>query len=241
MSRSNNFIYDSEKEKREKYFALYPESFRGCELRNPEELLKEIEREIRSCRKCDLWKTKENYVPGEGNPLSKIVFIGEAPGKEEDRQGRPFVGRAGKLLESYMRDYLGLERKDVFICNILKCRPPGNRDPQEDEIHECFPYLQRQLQAIQPQIIVCLGRFATGTLFDHLSIPFSGISRVRGKLFRIKAWSDAVLIPVYHPAAVLYRKQLEKEFSMDFEKIAELLNAVKNRKKLKESKLSDFI
>ncbi len=210
-------------------------------LVNPEKLLGEIEREIRSCSKCGLWRVKERYVPGEGSPLSRIVFVGEAPGKEEDRQGRPFVGRAGKLLETYIKNYLDLDRRDVFICNILKCRPPGNRDPQEDEIKECFPYLVRQLQAIQPWVIVSLGRFATRTLFEYFSIPFSGISRVRGQIFRIKAWSDVNIIPLYHPAAVLYRKQLEKEFSLDFEKIADLLEIVKNRKKLKESKLSDFI
>jgi len=186
-------------------------------------MLREIEEEIRRCRKCRLWKEKTNYVPGEGNENAKIVFIGEAPGKEEDKQGRPFVGRAGRYLTSVMEKY-GLKRDEVYITNVLKCRPPNNRDPMEDEISACKQYLVRQLEAIKPSVIVCLGRFSSEVIFDMFGIRFGGISRVRGNVFEVERWGRGVkIISTYHPAAVLYRPNLANAFESDMKRVSEIL------------------
>jgi DNA polymerase len=186
--------------------------------------LDEIAREISNCRKCQLWSTKTRYVPGEGSDKAEVVFVGEAPGREEDRQGRPFVGNAGKLLTEMIEKVLGLSRKDVFIANVLKCRPPNNRDPLPEEIDACSPYLIRQLEMIQPRIIVCLGRFSANFIFELLNIPFSGISKVRGKVFDAEMNGRKVkVIATYHPAAILYKPQLREIFEGDFRTIASLL------------------
>ncbi|AEA46645.1 type-4 uracil-DNA glycosylase [Archaeoglobus veneficus] len=199
------------------------------------ESLEDIEAEIRSCKKCNLWKTKTNYVPGEGNPKAEVVFVGEAPGREEDRQGRPFVGNAGKILTE-MIEKLGLRREDVFIGNILKCRPPNNRDPLPEEIEACSPYLIRQLDVIKPSIIVCLGRHSASFLFNFFGIEFRGISKERGRVKEVERWGKKVrLIAIYHPAAILYRPQLREMFEEDFAVIAGLL-----REKKRSPTLLDF-
>ena len=186
--------------------------------------LEQIAEEIKKCKKCDLWKTKTNYVPGEGSSYSGIVFVGEAPGREEDIQGRPFVGNAGKLLTELIEDKLGLRREQVFIGNVLKCRPPNNRDPHPEEIEACKPYLIRQLKVLKPSIIVCLGRHSASLLFNEFRLPFSGITRVRGKPFEVKAdWGKIKLIAVYHPAAALYRPPLKETLEKDFSKLREFI------------------
>ena len=195
--------------------------------------LDEISGEILSCKKCELWKTKTNYVPGEGNVNSKIIFVGEAPGREEDLQGRPFVGAAGKLLTQMIERILGVERKDVFITNILKCRPPGNRDPLPEEIKACTPYLLKQIEVINPEIIVCLGRHSASCIFKAFGMSFPGISRVKGV---VKETNGKKIIAIYHPAAILYRPQLKEEYEKDFRKIAALVK--KNKKK---TTLLDFL
>jgi len=178
-------------------------------------MLEEIEKEIRSCRKCRLWMFKTNYVPREGNPGAKIFFIGEAPGREEDRQGRPFVGSAGKYLTRVLEEN-GIRREDVYITNVLKCRPPNNRDPKPEEINACRPYLIRQLEAVKPDVIVCLGRYSALVIFEEFGLKFTGISRVRGKVFEVQRWGKVVrVIPTYHPAAVLYRPNLKQDFERD--------------------------
>ncbi len=201
--------------------------------------LEEIEREIKNCKRCELWKTKTNYVPGEGNPKAKIVFVGEAPGREEDKQGRPFVGNAGKYLTEVMQKF-GLKREDVYITNVLKCRPPNNRDPKPEEVEACKPFLIKQLEAIKPDVIVCLGRHSAGVIFDLFGLKFPGISRVRGKIFEVGKWGKNVkIIAIYHPAAVLYRPQLKEDFENDFKKIVELLK--EKPRKVKETTLLDFV
>lgn len=198
--------------------------------------LEDIEAEIRRCKKCELWKTKTNYVPGEGNSKAELVFIGEAPGREEDRQGRPFVGNAGKLLTE-MIEKIGLRREDVFIGNILKCRPPNNRDPLPEEIKACSPYLIRQLDVIKPSVIACLGRYSASFIFSLFGLEFKGISRDRGKVKEVEKWGKKVkLIAIYHPAAVLYRPQLRQTFEEDFSTIASLL-----REKRRNPTLFDFM
>ncbi len=200
-------------------------------------VLDEIAREISNCRKCQLWATKTRYVPGEGSENAEVVFVGEAPGREEDKQGRPFVGNAGKLLTEMIERVLGLSREDVFIANVLKCRPPNNRDPLPEEIAACSPYLIRQLEAIQPEIIVCLGRFSANFIFDMLNIPFTGISKVRGRVFDAEMKGRKVkVMATYHPAAILYKPQLRDVFEGDFKTIASLL---KERKR--NPTLLDFV
>ena len=208
-----------------------------AEIENGEngETLKDIEEEIRNCKKCELWKSKTNYVPGEGREDAEVVFIGEAPGREEDKQGRPFVGNAGKLLNELLES-IGLRREDVFIGNVLKCRPPNNRDPKPEEIEACSPYLIRQLNVIKPDVIVCLGRHSASFIFDLFGLKFRGISRERGEVRKVRTWDkDVFIIPVYHPAAALYRPPLKEVLKEDFEKIGNLLKL-----KRKTPTLSDF-
>jgi len=158
-------------------------------------LLAAIEAELRACRLCALAETRKNVVFGAGNPDADIVFIGEAPGADEDRQGLPFVGRAGKLLTK-MIAYMGLTREDVYIANILKCRPPGNRDPLPSEVACCIEYLYRQLDVIAPKVIVALGRVAAHTLLETTA----ALKALRGKVHDYRGIS---LVVTYHPAYLL--------------------------------------
>lgn len=163
--------------------------------------LKEIAAEVSKCCACGLGETRTNVVPGEGNPDARVVFVGEAPGADEDKQGRPFVGRAGKLLEKII-NAMGFQRSEVFICNILKCRPPDNRDPKPDEIVKCLPFLQRQLELIDPEVIVALGAHAAKTLLN----TNKPIGQMRGKFHDYYTSEDAEpikLMPTYHPAYLL--------------------------------------
>lgn len=175
-----------------------------------EEILSKIEKAIGACQKCRLYRTATRPVPGEGNPSAQIVFVGEAPGYNEDQQGRPFVGRAGKLLDELLKS-IGLKRSDVWIGNILKHRPPENRDPMIDELRSCRPYLRDQIKAIKPKMIIALGRFA---LIEYL--PDAKISEVHGRAFRV---ADYVVLPLYHPAAALRSGSVLKDLREDFRKI----------------------
>ncbi|MFP4558472.1 MAG: type-4 uracil-DNA glycosylase [Archaeoglobaceae archaeon] len=186
--------------------------------------MEEIEKEILSCGKCPLWKTNTNYVPGDGNYQAEVVFVGEAPGKEEDLQGKPFVGAAGRVLTEMIEGVLNLSRKDVYITNILKCRPPHNRDPQPEEVEACTPYLLRQLEAIDPSVLVCLGKHSASFAFSLFDLDFPGISKVKGQLKEVNGMK---IIAVYHPAAILYRPQLRESYEKDFQKIATLIKGNK--------------
>ncbi len=198
-------------------------------MSSKEEKLKEIEKKILECKRCELYKYVRNKVPGEGNPNAKIVFVGEAPGEEEDKQGRPFVGKAGKLLTKLIEEILGMKRDEVFITNVLKCRPPNNRDPKEEEIKACFPFLVEQLNVIQPDIIVCLGRFSAKTLFNYFGLKFTTITKVRGKPFYVTKWGKQVMLfATLHPAAALYHREWLSLIEEDFRKLKEL---IENRQK----------
>lgn len=175
--------------------------------------------EAKYCKRCALYKTRKNFVFGEGNPCADIVFVGEAPGKEEDLVGRPFVGEAGKLLTK-MIEAINLKREEVYIGNILKCRPPGNRDPSSSEIEACKPWLYRQLEIIKPKIICTLGRHATLTLLNKTKF-----SAVRGK---IHDFQGAKLLPTYHPAALLYNPGLKQIAWEDMKLLQTLYNEVRN-------------
>ena len=170
---------------------------------------------IKTCVQCDLSKTRNKAVPGEGSLKSKIMFVGEAPGAREDEQGLPFVGAAGNVL-SEMLLLVGLNREQVYIANIVKCRPPNNRDPSADEIGQCWKYLDEQIDLIDPQLIVTLGRHSFSNFF-----PGELISQARG---RPREWKDRIVFPVYHPAATLHNPKLKPVLQEDFLKIKALIN-----------------
>lgn len=198
------------------------------------ETLDDIVRDILSCRNCSLYLSKKNYVPGEGSERAQVMFVGEAPGREEDEQGRPFVGNAGKLLTNLIEKELGLSRRDVYITNVLKCRPPNNRDPTEEEIDACFPYLVRQIEVIKPEVLVCLGRHSAKTIFEYFEISFTTISRERGVLReKIVDGRRMYFMATYHPAAALYRPPLKQFIEEDFGKLREVI-------KRKNTTLFDF-
>lgn len=177
--------------------------------------LERLAAEINRCTKCPLHRGRTHAVPGEGPEDAEIMFIGEAPGFHEDQQGRPFVGAAGQFLEELLES-IGLTRDDVYITNVIKCRPPGNRDPLPDEINSCEPYLDRQIELIQPTIVVTLGRFSMARAF-----PQARISRIHGQPRKI---NEIVYYPMYHPAAALHRPSLRPTVEEDMQRIPDLIN-----------------
>jgi len=180
------------------------------------QILEELAEEIRACRKCPLCEQRTNAVPGEGSARARVMFVGEAPGQDEDEQGRPFVGRAGQLLRQLI-SHIELEEGDYFIGNVLKCRPPGNRNPEPVEISACQPYLFAQLAVIKPLLVVPLGNFALQVLVN----PKSTISKARG---RVVSRDGLNFFPTYHPAAILRGgANLKGDLVADFEKIPQLL------------------
>lgn len=182
----------------------------------------EITRDILGCKKCELCRSRTNAVPGEGPIDAKAMFIGEGPGREEDVQGRPFVGPAGQLLEELLYS-IGLSREDVFIGNIVKCRPPNNRVPTIEEVQSCIPYLYAQIAIIQPKIVCTLGN----TPLNALVLPKLTIGSVHGKLLERDGF---VFFPMYHPAAALYHGELKDVLENDFLKLKEVLNSGKINK-----------
>ncbi|MYK26901.1 MAG: uracil-DNA glycosylase, partial [Dehalococcoidia bacterium] len=170
--------------------------------------------EVRSCQRCTLARTRTLAVPGEGPLDAEVMFIGEAPGVNEDRQGRPFVGQAGAFLEELLGE-AGLTRPEVYICNVLKCRPPGNRDPLPTEIEACSDYLSAQIRLIDPLLIVTLGRYSMSRFF-----PNQAISRIHG---RPREANGRILVPMYHPAAALHQQRLRGVIIDDFRTLPELL------------------
>jgi uracil-DNA glycosylase family 4 len=181
--------------------------------------LEKVAGQVRQCRKCSLGSLRTNAVPGEGNPAARIFFIGEGPGADEDAQGRPFVGRAGKLLDKIIAA-MGLKRSDVFIGNVLKCRPPDNRDPKGDEIISCLPYLQSQIELINPDVIVALGAHAARTLLE----TNKSIGQLRGRFHEYYSGigRPAVkLMATYHPAYLLrnYSTDNRKRVWEDMKKV----------------------
>jgi DNA polymerase len=170
--------------------------------------LESLKQATEKCLKCSLGEGRTNLVFGHGNPDADIVFVGEAPGFHEDKQGLPFVGAAGKLLTELLSS-IGIDRDDVYIANILKCRPPGNRDPLPDEIAACRPILFEQLAIIEPKVVVTLGAFAMRTILNSTE----GISKVHGKVFHVEGFT---VFPMYHPAAALYARATKELLEEDF-------------------------
>jgi len=181
--------------------------------------IEKIRQQVVNCQKCGLCKTRNNSVPGEGNVNADIMFIGEGPGKNEDLKGVPFVGAAGKFLDTLLES-IGLTRADIFITNIVKCRPPANRDPEPDEKRACWPYLIEQIKAIKPKLIVTLGRHAMNTFLPGLKI-----SQVHGQAKRYKGiWQEKqVYFAMYHPAVALYNGSYREILLEDMQKIPKIL------------------
>jgi uracil-DNA glycosylase family 4 len=179
--------------------------------------LEEIRRELGECRRCKLHRTRRTLVFGEGNEKAKLMFVGEGPGYDEDVQGRPFVGKAGQLLTKIIQS-IHLQREEVYITNIIKCRPPQNRNPEPDEIECCHPFLLKQISAIQPQIICALGTFAAQTLLK----TDAKITALRGKFYNL---GGIKLLPTYHPAYLLRNPERKREVWEDMKKISEWMDS----------------
>ncbi|MGH9692039.1 MAG: uracil-DNA glycosylase [Candidatus Acidiferrales bacterium] len=175
-----------------------------------------------NCTRCKLHRARTNIVFGVGNPKAELIFVGEGPGRDEDEQGEPFVGRAGKLL-TQMIEAMSLRREDVYICNVVKCRPPENRLPEKDEISTCSPFLFRQIAVIQPKVICCLGSCAAQTMLQ----TNQGISRFRGEWFDFRG---SRLIATYHPAYLLRNPNAKGEVWKDLQKVMAVLNLQPRRK-----------
>jgi len=177
-------------------------------------LLTELYEDVANCQECILAQGRKNSVPGEGPENAEIVFIGEGPGFHEDQQGRPFVGAAGNLLEELLES-IGLRREDVYICNVIKCRPPGNRDPSPEEIEACKKFLDRQVEIISPRMIVTLGRISMERYF-----PGAKISQIHGQPRKI---GGTIHYPMYHPAAALHQPKWRQVVKDDMSRIPQLL------------------
>jgi DNA polymerase len=189
-----------------------------------EDTLKQIASEVSVCTRCALSTTRNKAVPGEGPVNTEILLIGEGPGQNEDMQGRPFIGQAGKFLSELLAQ-AGLKREDVWITNVVKCRPPGNRDPLPDELAACNEYLERQIAALNPKIIITLGRFSMGKY-----MPGAKITQIHGQM---KRYGDRFVIPMFHPAAALHQAALKPAILADFAKLPQMLDFA--RKELEKS------
>lgn len=180
---------------------------------------KEIWDDVRTCTKCDLCRTRLNTVFGEGNPRADIMFIGEGPGRFEDETGRPFVGPAGQMLDELLGE-IGIKREDIYIANVVKCRPPRNRDPKPEEIQACMPYLRAQTAFIKPKIIVGLGRYGSSLVLGR----DIRMGREHGKVNRVK---NFIIIPTYHPSALLHNPGNIPDAKQDFQVIREQIDALR--------------
>lgn len=182
-------------------------------------LLEDIAMRIINCKMCELHKERKKAVPGDGSPTARVVFVGEAPGYEEDKKGKPFVGKSGNLLMSKIKEILGLDRSEVFITNIVRCRPPQNRTPEKNEIEKCTPYLLEELNIIDPQLVVALGAPAAKVLL----MRDEKITELRGNFYKR---SDYTVFVTFHPAYVLRNPGVMDIFNEDFKKIAEFLQSI---------------
>ncbi len=178
--------------------------------------LARIAERVLNCKRCELWRTRTNPVVGEGPLSARLLLVGEAPGYYEDQQGRPFVGKAGKVLDELLAS-IGLTRGDVYIANVLKCRPPQNRNPEPEEIRACTPYLDEQLELIQPEIIATLGNFSLAYLFEKFGLPKERIGKIHGTVFTVSTFAGVQrIVPLYHPAVATYNANMMETLKNDF-------------------------
>lgn len=190
-------------------------------------ILREVAGEVRQCTKCGLADSRKNAVPGEGPANATLMFIGEGPGFYENEQGRPFVGQAGKFLDELLES-AGLKREKVYITNVVKCRPPGNRDPQDTELAACAFFLERQIQAIDPLVIVTLGRFSMARYFQTAKI-----SVIHGQ----SAWvEERMIVPMYHPAAGLHQASLRPVIQRDFVQLPKMIENARQQREINASR-----
>jgi len=202
-------------------FRCYLEEKIGMEKKeDPQVSLESFYQSMKNCKLCSLYKTRTNMVFGEGDPHSQLMLIGEAPGKDEDLRGKPFVGAAGKLLRESLKKE-GIFDNKIYIANVIKCRPPGNRDPQPEEISACLPYLREQIKTINPRIICTLGKFSTQVLLNTTQ----GITHLRGKVYQFN--DSTAIIPTFHPAACIYRAHWKSVFQEDLKLIKRELDNLK--------------
>jgi DNA polymerase len=192
------------------------------------EEFEKVAREAATCKKCNLSKSRTNVVFGEGNIKAKVLLIGEAPGFNEDKEGKPFVGQAGKILNEVLLKIAGLERSEVYITNVVKCRPPNNREPEQEEIEACFPYLDFQIRFIKPKVIVTLGNVATSTIFSKFNLKAKSMSQIHGQLFLVSSllYGSLRIVPTYHPATALYNPKVSETMKNDWKKIGEIVKAL---------------
>ncbi|MCM8771806.1 MAG: uracil-DNA glycosylase [Candidatus Omnitrophica bacterium] len=183
-------------------------------------LIRKLKEEVENCHNCNLHKGRKNVVFGSGNIYSKILFIGEAPGKNEDEKGIPFCGKAGKILDNLL-DLINLKRENIFITNVVKCRPPKNRKPKEEEIEKCKKYLEKQIEIINPKIICCLGEIALKFIFEKFKIKKKAkINEIHGKVIDV---SEKKIIPLFHPAYAVYNPKKFEIMKKDFINLKDLL------------------
>ena len=195
---------------------------------NMNKKLLELYEKVKECKKCQLWKTRTNVVFGSGSPDSKIILVGEAPGYWEDQKGKPFVGAAGKFLDELLT-IAELKREQVYIANILKCRPPRNRSPRTEEIKACTPFLDEQIEIIKPKIICTLGNFATSYILEKFGFKPQPIGKIHGKVFQVSnLLFQLKIIPLYHPAAGLYRAYMKDTLRKGWEIVKKELSKVKS-------------
>jgi len=195
------------------------------DIQEKTKLLKQIRDEIVVCQKCSLYATRTLPVVGVGSHDAKIIFIGEAPGANEDATGIPFCGRAGKILDEVLES-VGIKREDIYICNVLKCRPPGNRDPNPSEKLVCLDYLKRQIEIIKPEIVCSMGNHATGFVFEQFGLAnkLAGISKLHGQVFDSDAFSYPVkIVSLYHPAVATYNPSMKEVLKEDIRILKDIL------------------
>ena len=191
--------------------------------KSKDKLMEELSIDVDSCKKCELWKTRNKPLVGDGSVNANIAVIGESPGYNEDIQGRAFVGEAGKVLDKLL-GLINLKRDEIYITNILKCHPPKNHNPNRQEINSCIGYLHKQISIIRPKVIITLGKFASREIFIKYNLPFTRISDVRGKVFEVKSLFGRIkIIPLYHPAVACYHNEMIDILKEDFIKLGNLI------------------
>ena len=195
-------------------------------IMSKQELMDELVDEVGQCQRCRLWERAKKAVPGEGNLDASIMFIGEAPGYWEDVKGRPFVGAAGRLLDELLSS-IDLNRGDVYIGNIIKHRPPNNRDPRRDEVEACSAYLDRQIEIVEPSIILTLGRHSAKYVLSKVDVKMRGITEVRGRIYMGKLFGfPGRVMPTFHPAAALYNPGYRSALEEDFQRLKKELETL---------------
>ncbi|MCK5282131.1 MAG: uracil-DNA glycosylase [Nanoarchaeota archaeon] len=193
-------------------------------INQKEQAMQELSKQINSCEKCELYKTRNKPLVGDGSANAKILAIGESPGYYEDIENKAFAGEAGKILNQLL-DSIGLKRSDIYITNVLKCHPPRNHNPNRQEIDSCISYLHKQIDIMKPKLIITLGKFASREIFAKYNLEFTRISEIRGKVFEIETLESRLkIIPLLHPAVACYHSEMINVLKDDFKKLGNVLN-----------------